>query len=403
MTTSAGVAASPRTFNLKRQLRSWTFWVIVLVTAAVLAVLLLWPARFTGLALDPENPTPEGTKALAQVLGQEGIKVTIVRTIADAAELATDAEPTTLVITDYYRAAYYNSNSGMDEVINSYPDVVVLGALSMPDEMTQEFQVDYTSFETEVTFDAKCPSAVVGQARTISTANSQVFRLSPGSVSNEARMCFVRDGVGLLAHTRLASGTNIDVVADEMAFTNGAILRSDAAALALTLMGRHPHLVWLSLDPDSVYDDEEEEENAAPEGQAFLPPWFDSFRGLLVWSGLVAMMWRGRRLGRLVIEPLPVVVKAIETTLARGRVYHKTHATERSLLALQQATARRLAQRLSLPANAPLAQVSDATAVAANRDPSQVWEMLSAPVHSEQEMVSRAQGLATLEEEVRLR
>ena len=35
------------------------------------------------------------------------------------------------------------------------------------------------------------------------------------------------------------------------------------------------------------------------------------------------MLWRGRRLGPLVVEPLPVVVKAVESTQGRGRLYRR--------------------------------------------------------------------------------
>ena len=40
-------------------------------------------------------------------------------------------------------------------------------------------------------------------------------------------------------------------------------------------------------------------------------------------GGARPLLWRGRRLGRLVVEPLPVVVQAVESTESRGRLYRR--------------------------------------------------------------------------------
>ncbi len=62
------------------------------------------------------------------------------------------------------------------------------------------------------------------------------------------------------------------------------------------------------------------------------------------------MLWRGRRLGPLATEPLPVVVKAIETTRSRGRLYRKSGDRAHAADALRSATRARAATRLRLGA-----------------------------------------------------
>ena len=54
------------------------------------------------------------------------------------------------------------------------------------------------------------------------------------------------------------------------------------------------------------------------------------------------MLWRGRRLGRLVTEPLPVVVRAVETTEGRARMYRRSRAQDRAAATLRAATMARL-------------------------------------------------------------
>src|SRR5690606_41722785 len=45
--------------------------------------------------------------------------------------------------------------------------------------------------------------------------------------------------------------------------------------------------------------------------------------------------WQGRRLGPLVTEPLPVVVRASETVEGRGRLYRSRRARDRAAEALR--------------------------------------------------------------------
>ena len=79
---------------------------------------------------------------------------------------------------------------------------------------------------------------------------------------------------------------------------------------------------------------------------------------LTVFAVLALMLWRGRRFGSLVTEPLPAVVKAVETTRARGRMYHRAGADARAAAALRIHTLGSLASYLGLPFDA--ARATDA-------------------------------------------
>ena len=98
---------------------------------------------------------------------------------------------------------------------------------------------------------------------------------------------------------------------------------------------------------------------------------------------LATMLWRGRRLGPLVVEPLPVVVKAVESTQGRGRLYRRvrdrTHAAS-VLRAADRAPARR--RRLRLPADTDPRGLVDAVARATGRDPRRPCTTCSPPVPS---------------------
>ena len=89
---------------------------------------------------------------------------------------------------------------------------------------------------------------------------------------------------------------------------------------------------------------------------SLLPVWLGPVVALggVAFVGLV--LWRGRRFGRLVPEPLPVVVRAVETTESRGRLYRRARDASRAGATLQLATRTRLADYLGLPR--PTAMIS---------------------------------------------
>ncbi|HKS00741.1 MAG TPA: hypothetical protein VJS86_03630, partial [Arthrobacter sp.] len=134
----------------------------------------------------------------------------------------------------------------------------------------------------------------------------------------------------------------------------------------------------------------------APAWTAFVAPW-------LIVVALVAMLWRGRRLGPLVFEPLPVVVKSAETAEGRARLYHEAHDVARAADTLRAGTLVRLAAALRI---GPAADSVDVAAAAARHLDSSLPEMLRILQHrpgTEAELVRWAQDLVTLEKEVQAR
>jgi hypothetical protein len=124
--------------------------------------------------------------------------------------------------------------------------------------------------------------------------------------------------------------------------SNDQVLRADNAAVALRLLGQHDRLVWYvpSLD-DLVGDD-------GVSLATLLPDWLRPALWLVALATIAVLVWRSRRLGALATEPLPVVVKAIETTRSRGRLYRKAGDRAHAAAALRAAARVRAADRLRL-------------------------------------------------------
>src|SRR5690606_29763388 len=66
--------------------RRWRFWAAFAIIAIVVALVTFIGAganRPLGVPLDPASPGPVGAKALAQVLGEQGVEVTITASLDD--------------------------------------------------------------------------------------------------------------------------------------------------------------------------------------------------------------------------------------------------------------------------------------------------------------------------------
>ena len=368
---------------------------IVVAIAALLAaaVVLTVTGRSaeTTVPLHPHNPTATGAQALARVLDSRGVPVTIA--LGEAALRAASVDSTTtLVVTDtsQLRDATVTSldaeakKAGRVVLVN--PGVRALRTL-VPGVGTR-------SVGTSATLTAECTSSSgVRRGETLSRLQ-MTFRATGGETATAA--CFVTDGyAGYLEltprnHRPTVLIGSVDVVA------NSRITQADNAAIAVRAMGQLSRVVWYVPDlrdaPLSPPVDE----------QRIVPEWFGPILILGLFAFGAVMIWRGRRLGRLVAEPLPVVVRALETTESRGRLYRKARDGQRASEVLQEATRRRLTAYLGLPHGTTPHSLVDALIPLSSRQPDHLWSLLAGPpAGSETDMLALAAELAALEKEIR--
>ena len=70
--------------------------------------------------------------------------------------------------------------------------------------------------------------------------------------------------------------------------------------------------------------------SGSPSIWALFPPWAQRAFWWLLVVGVLLALWRGRRLGPVVTEPLPVVVRSAEVVEGHGRLYRRAGARERA-------------------------------------------------------------------------
>jgi hypothetical protein len=188
------------------------------------------------------------------------------------------------------------------------------------------------------------------------------------------------------------------VIAAPQFLTNQYLADEGNASLALNLLGSTQRVAWYMGTP---YDTSTLDSNGQEGVVLKAPAWVNAAALAAALTFLMAGLWRGRRLGPLVTEPLPVVVPASEATKGRARLYRRGRAYGHAAAALRATSARRLAQRLGLGPHADRATITSAVASSSATDAATVdFLIFGPPPRDEASMLDLVRRLDALESEV---
>ncbi len=382
---------------------------ILLVVAAVLLggilVALLTPPRPPSGYLDPANPAGQGTRALAQILGRRGQPVSAVTSAAAAQEAVRDAagRHPGLVLT----SPYLLTGSELATLVRMRANLLVvepdsrsLAALAqLPPARAQSAAAASPGTRVAGATDEGpvrpgCPLPAAQAA-----GNAVLGGVLMRDTAAGAWQCYRVDGRPSLVRYQSA-GRSVTLLGTGAPLTNAHLASRGDAALALNLLAGSRRIIWLVPSPPPV--------NAAA-GPAPAKSLLQEIPGpaylvvLQVFLAVVlAAVWRMRRLGPLVTEPLPVVVRASETVEGHGRLYRSRHSRDRAATVLRAAAVHRLSTRLALPATADPGTVCAAVSARTGREPARLREVLFGPVpRDDAALVALGRDIDAVEEEVR--
>lgn len=378
--------------------------VIALLLVGALALTVATSRGGGGGRLAVDNPAPDGGRALAQVLAERGVEVRASERLADVVDTA--GPGTTVLVLESAlldpERLQTLRGTGADLVLVQ-PGLPVLQILAP--ELTVAGSPD--TVEAEPGCDD--PDAVAagsvragGRIYTTSAGSGPV----PGVEGEEASamadvvICYPSEEGDAGSYAVVddpAQERRVVVHGQGELLTNQFLAEGGNSALALRSLGANPTLIWYTVDPLDVAEASE----SAPTASELLPSWVRWVVAQLGLVLLVAVLWRSRRLGRLVPERLPVVVRSAEVTEGRARLYRSAGARGTSAALLRVAGVRRLAGRLGARTGASAEAVAVAAASATGRDPTQVLGLLAGPdPHDDAGLIRLADDIDTLEREV---
>lgn len=326
--------------------------------------------------LDPGDASPVGARALAELLRQRGVTVTAAATVPTGLAATTVFVPDPKSLTGNELARLNNSTANVVVAAPGSRELEALGLDAQP--VTQV---------SETTIDPGCslPTATV--------AGDIRFAGTTYHAGSDLVSCYPVDGgAGLLAAAR--GDHYLVVVGSSRVWTNARLGDNGNAALALGLLSTQPNLLWVLPRPPTQSPADREHKGL-----------FELLPNRLLWAVLqlivvviLVALWRGRRLGPVVAEPLPVVVPSAETVRGRARLLRAARARDAAAGELRMATVRRLSDALGLGPEAPHAAVVAGVCVNTGRTSGEVESLLfGTEPHDDTELISLGNALDDLE------
>ena len=367
-------------------------WIITLAVVAVvvLAFLVLTRAPSSTAPLSIANAQPEGARALAEVLRGQGVDVKESSTRSGASKvLGTDG---TLVIASYY----YLDEAQIASILAWRGPVLWLA----PDEYDLATIVPSGASGADAFSAVTAPDCIVPAVQRAGEVNAPGGRYSTMWETPSVTPCYVSPSTGdsLILHVTRGESFPMTVIASPLFLTNELLAERGNASLALNLLGSTARVSWYMGTP---YDGS----TLGGSGQGGVvptaPAWVNAAALAAALVFLMAGLWRGRRLGPLMTEPLPVVVPASEATRGRARLYRRGRAFGHASAALRAGAARRLSQRLGLGPHADRVAITAAVTASSTKDSATVDSLIfGPPPRDEASMLDLVRRLDALESEV---
>ena len=357
-------------------------WMVLalLIIAAVATISVYLTAPRPGGRMDPASTSSRGAHALVALLRDHGVEVIVADDIA-AVERA--ARPDTLVLT------VQTLHLADEDLLRRLAAVPGDRLVVEPVSRTREILAPQVRRDAAGSAGGSpdCDLREATRAGDVQLGASDAYEAS-GAVP--VTRCY--EGA-VVRYTD--AGRTVTVVGTADFMTNAGLLKQGNAALAMNLAGAQPRVIW--------YAPQRTEGESS--GGASLFDLIPDHVTWIVWqlclTVLLLAMWKGRRIGPLVAEQLPVVVRASETVEGRGRLYRSRRASDRAADALRTATLQRLLPRLGLGPNADPAAVVQTIAQRSRQDPEAVRHTLfGPPPATDTDLVNLAHALDDIERQV---
>jgi hypothetical protein len=379
--TSADTAVGPTVTQRWRGARWVLLALVVIVGVAWLSAYLTAPRP--GGPMDPESTSPEGAHALVTILREHGVDVIAA---GDVAAVESAARPDTLILV---AQTFYLVDDELLRRLAALPGDRLLVA---PVSRTREELAPEIRLAGATTFGDSEPECDLREATRAGDVRFGLADAYEAVGDVPLTRCY---GGALVRYTH--DGREVTVVSAEDFMTNSGLLKDGNAALAMNLVGSHPRVIWYA-----PQHSETEDESRGGAGIMELIPvqvgWIVLQLFLVV---VLVAVWKGRRIGPLVAEQLPVVVRASETVEGRGRLYRSRRARDRAAEALRTATLQRMTPRLGLGHDAEPPAVAQAVAERCGLNPQAVAHTLfGPPPASDPDLVNLAHALDTIERQV---
>jgi hypothetical protein len=382
-TTAPGPSLRERVWRRRGVIAVVVGLLVVSVLAAVVAT------SDSRASLDIDSYSETGSRAIAALLEDQGTPVRQVRTVAEAA--AVDDGVLVVVGAEILPAGAADAlaRTGASSVVLVGADRTEVVAPFVPGAEVSRVVEPAT----------REPACALPAAAAAGTASVGGVTYDVGSDTAPAAACYPDGGEPSLIVVE-SPDRRLTLLGSAVPLQNDDLVREGNAALALNLIGDQGPVTWYLPSLEDLYS--QDELDAARPFTELIP---SAVTIGLVWVAVVVLVlaaWRARRLGPVVDEELPVVVRASETVEGRARLYRRAQDRGRAASILRAATRDRLADALDVPRGGAPETLVPVVAARSGRAPVDVGLLLyGAEPRDDAALVRLADDLDRLDREVR--
>jgi uncharacterized protein DUF4350 len=328
-----------------------------------------------GPPLDPDSVAPDGTKALMEVLRSLDAKVDI---SGDSPDGATD---TALLLADDLGP---ERGEAVLEWVRAGGVLVVADPTSPITEVTPAGPAQ-TGF-IGLPLDRHCDLAALRDVHTVAPSGL-LYEAAPGETG-----CFTTADAAWLLVQPVGAGTVVRL-GGPGALTNRHLGDKDNGLLAVSLLApRAGTRVHVLQPPPPGGGDKSLTDLIRPQVKSSILQ--------LVVAFVVLALWRGRRLGKPVVEPQPVQIPASELVIAVGNLLQRAKGRSQASKLLADDLRRTLSERLGLPVSTPPERVAEVVAARTGLDRAQLERTMTTTAGNEAELVALAQNVEAVRREL---
>ncbi|MFN8041329.1 MAG: DUF4350 domain-containing protein [Acidimicrobiales bacterium] len=355
----------------------------VLIVVALIGVALLagQPHSDDAQAYDPTSNSPSGTKGMVLFLERLGARVDITDEIPPADAQIALALPGELPDDREAAVRRWVERGG----------VLVIADSTSPLSAPRRESATFGGLVDEVMEQRTCDIPALSGATTLKPAGGYRMAAPPG-----AGTCYTRDDAAYVVDEPIGRGHVVSIGGGRL-FTNELLGDDDNAVLVGALLAPSPGgRVAVLQAPRSQADGGD-----GPDLTSLISTGVRLAMLQLVIAFVVYAFWRGRRLGRPIVEPQPVELAGSELVDAVGNLLSQTRSPDRAAAILRADLRRALCERLGLPPDAAPEVVADTafTRTGADRD-RVLLAVVDAPVGDEAGLLAAAQAIDAVRQEV---
>lgn len=353
--------------------RRW-LW-LVLVVVVVIAAFLSTSRRRSGPPFDPESTDSDGARGLVVFFEESGIDVDVTDEVPAAGE-----RDVVFVLED-------RMPSEQAAAVEAFARE---GGIAVIADGSSQLSPSSSSMD-KGTLEGTCTDGSLSEVTELEVTS--VVRGFGVDDLESVVACFTVDGVALVVAESIGDGQIISV-GDPHMFTNEWLDEADNAVLAAAVVGGNgASVTFLTPERAAVGAGDRNLIDLIPDPVKTL-----GWQTVVVFALVVA--WKGRRLGRPVLEPQPVSIDGSELTRAVGRLLEGNERPDRAAALLRDRARTDLAHRLGLAPDATAASVAAALERATTLTEAEIATATVAPVTTDDALLVVARLLSRIREEV---